>query len=59
MFEGAHPETHVFTISTMYCGIPGLGYLLCEMLMSHFEQTPVQEFIHLREGERVRERERN
>lgn len=43
MFEGAHePElTQVFTICTMYLGIPDVVSLLCEMLMSLLAQFPV------------------
>lgn len=36
IFEGAHcdDDTHVLTIWTMYCGIPIVDPLLCEMLRS-------------------------
>ena len=43
MSYGAHSETQVFTICTMYCGIPDVDSLLCEMLMSFFVQEPDDE----------------
>lgn len=42
MLEGGQLEMQVFTICTINCGIPVVEYLLCEMLISLFEQKPKQ-----------------
>lgn len=47
IFEGAHPETQVFTIWTMYCGIPVDDPLLCEMLKSRFVHLSDHEYRQL------------
>lgn len=48
MLHGAHSETHVFTISTTYCGIPDVDSILCEILMSLLVQEPNENQRHVR-----------